>query len=69
MGTNERSGNLGFEQDFRLSPYRALSACLSNMRELGQSLTLFTHEHRGYLPKAWFNDAVEGPAAEHGGID
>lgn len=35
------------------------TACLSNMRELGQSLTLFTHEHKGYLPKAWFNDAVE----------
>jgi prepilin-type processing-associated H-X9-DG protein/prepilin-type N-terminal cleavage/methylation domain-containing protein len=32
------------------------TACLSNMRQLGNSLTMFTIEHGGYLPKAWFND-------------
>ena len=34
------------------------TACLSNMRQLGNSLTLFTIEHRGYLPKAWYNDGI-----------
>jgi prepilin-type processing-associated H-X9-DG protein len=31
-------------------------ACLSNMRSLGQSLTIFVTEHKGYLPKAWYNN-------------
>jgi prepilin-type processing-associated H-X9-DG protein/prepilin-type N-terminal cleavage/methylation domain-containing protein len=30
-------------------------ACLSNMRQLGQGLVMFTQEHKGYLPKGWFN--------------
>src|SRR6185503_7949764 len=30
-------------------------ACLSNMRQLGQALNMFAQEHKGYLPKAWFN--------------
>ena len=30
-------------------------ACLSNMRQLGQSLVMFTQEHKGFLPKGWFN--------------
>ncbi len=30
-------------------------ACLSNMRQLGQGLVLFAGEHKGYLPKAWYN--------------
>jgi len=30
-------------------------ACLSNMRQLGTALVLFQNEHKGYLPKAWFN--------------
>ena len=34
------------------------TACLSNMRQLGNSLTLFTIEHKGYLPKAWYNDGI-----------
>ena len=34
--------------------------CLSNTRSLGNALVLFTQEHDGYLPKAWFND---GPIA------
>lgn len=31
------------------------TACLANMRQLGNGLMLFAHEHDGYLPKAWFN--------------
>src|SRR5688500_17677966 len=31
--------------------------CLSNMRQIGTCLNMFVNEHRGYLPKAWFNDA------------
>ena len=31
--------------------------CLSNQRSLGGALVLFTNEHKGYLPKAWFNDS------------
>lgn len=30
--------------------------CLSNQRNLGQALVMFTQEHGGFLPKAWFND-------------
>ncbi|MEO8137687.1 MAG: prepilin-type N-terminal cleavage/methylation domain-containing protein [Betaproteobacteria bacterium] len=30
-------------------------ACLSNMRQLGQGLVMFAQEHKGYLPKGWFN--------------
>jgi prepilin-type processing-associated H-X9-DG protein/prepilin-type N-terminal cleavage/methylation domain-containing protein len=30
-------------------------ACLSNMRQLGTGLVMFTQEHKGYLPKGWFN--------------
>jgi prepilin-type N-terminal cleavage/methylation domain-containing protein/prepilin-type processing-associated H-X9-DG protein len=32
------------------------TACLSNMRQLGQAVVMFTGEHKGYLPKAWFNN-------------
>ena len=31
--------------------------CLSNQRNLGNALVLFTNEHKGYMPKAWFNDS------------
>lgn len=31
--------------------------CLSNQRNLGNALVMFTNEHKGYLPKAWFNDS------------
>jgi prepilin-type N-terminal cleavage/methylation domain-containing protein/prepilin-type processing-associated H-X9-DG protein len=30
--------------------------CLSNMRQMGSTLNMFASEHKGYLPKAWFND-------------
>ena len=30
--------------------------CMSNQRNLGNALIMFTNEHKGYLPKAWFND-------------
>src|SRR6476646_9099203 len=32
------------------------AACLSNMRQLGIALVMFTQEHKGYLPKAYFNN-------------
>jgi prepilin-type N-terminal cleavage/methylation domain-containing protein/prepilin-type processing-associated H-X9-DG protein len=38
--------------------------CLSNQRQLGIGLVMFTQEHGGYLVKPWFND---GPKAGHGG--
>ena len=41
-----------------LSRARAIAnrtACLSNMRQFGNALHLFVHEHKGYLPKAYFN--------------
>lgn len=35
------------------------TACMSNMRQIGQALVMFTHEHKGYLPKAWYNTNAE----------
>jgi len=32
--------------------------CMSNERQLGQALVIFTNDHKGYLPKAWFNDGI-----------
>jgi prepilin-type N-terminal cleavage/methylation domain-containing protein/prepilin-type processing-associated H-X9-DG protein len=32
--------------------------CMSNQRQIGQALVMFTNEHKGFLPKAWFNDGV-----------
>lgn len=32
--------------------------CMSNQRQIGQALVMFTNEHGGYLPKAWFNDGI-----------
>src|SRR3954467_2173661 len=34
----------------------ARTACLSNMRQIGVGLVFFTQEHRGYMPKAYFNN-------------
>jgi prepilin-type processing-associated H-X9-DG protein/prepilin-type N-terminal cleavage/methylation domain-containing protein len=46
-------------------------ACLSNMRQLGQALVMFSGEHKGYLPKAWFNARpfVTQPTTGPGGRD
>ena len=33
---------------------------MSNQRNLGNALVLFTEEHQGFLPKAWFNDGPIG---------
>jgi len=46
-------------------------ACMSNMRQLGTGLVMFTGEHRGFLPKAWFNARpyVTLPTAGPGGRD
>jgi prepilin-type N-terminal cleavage/methylation domain-containing protein/prepilin-type processing-associated H-X9-DG protein len=38
--------------------------CMSNQRQLGQALVMFVNDHKGYLPKAWFND---GPVNGKGG--
>ncbi len=38
-------------------------ACLSNMRQLGQSLLFFENEHEGFIPKAWFNSGPYSPYA------
>jgi prepilin-type processing-associated H-X9-DG protein/prepilin-type N-terminal cleavage/methylation domain-containing protein len=38
--------------------------CLSNQRQLGLGLVMFTQDHKGYLPKPWFND---GPKEGQGG--
>src|SRR5690348_11450400 len=34
----------------------ARAACLSNMRQIGVGLVMFTSEHKGYMPKAYFNN-------------
>ncbi|MBC8106347.1 MAG: prepilin-type N-terminal cleavage/methylation domain-containing protein [Anaerolineae bacterium] len=46
-------------------------ACLSNMRQLGGALVMFQNEHKGYLPKAWFNarPVVTQPGIGPGGRD
>ena len=33
--------------------------CLSNQRQMGNSIVMFTNEHNNYLPKAWFNAAPD----------
>jgi prepilin-type N-terminal cleavage/methylation domain-containing protein/prepilin-type processing-associated H-X9-DG protein len=38
--------------------------CLSNLRQVGTALTMFTSEHKGFLPKAWFNDRPRPGSAE-----
>jgi len=30
-------------------------ACLSNMRQIGTAVVMFSHEHKGWLPRAWWN--------------
>lgn len=37
--------------------------CASNMRQLASGVQLFAHEHKGYVPKAWFNDEPFLPAS------
>jgi prepilin-type processing-associated H-X9-DG protein/prepilin-type N-terminal cleavage/methylation domain-containing protein len=44
-------------------------ACLSNMRQLGQGLVMFTQEHKGYLPKGWFNARPKVAASPSNGSD
>lgn len=36
--------------------------CLSNMRQIGTTLTMFANEHKGFLVKAWFNSGPSDPA-------
>src|SRR5688572_24044433 len=31
--------------------------CLSNMKQMGTASMMFANEHKGYMVKAWFNDA------------
>lgn len=40
------------------------TACLSNMRQMGQALVMFANEHNGYLPKAWFNNRPNTTTAQ-----
>ena len=40
--------------------------CMSNQRNLGNALVMFTQDHQGYLPKAWFNDGPIGSALNGG---
>jgi prepilin-type N-terminal cleavage/methylation domain-containing protein/prepilin-type processing-associated H-X9-DG protein len=46
------------------------TACMSNMRQIGQALVMFTHEHKGYLPKAWYNEnaVLTKTEADAGGV-
>ncbi len=41
--------------------------CLSNLRQMGQALTMFASEHQGYLVKAWFNDGPKHLKFRNGG--
>jgi prepilin-type N-terminal cleavage/methylation domain-containing protein/prepilin-type processing-associated H-X9-DG protein len=36
-------------------------ACMSNMRQLGSAQVMFVQEHKGFLPKAWFNTRPRTP--------
>jgi prepilin-type processing-associated H-X9-DG protein/prepilin-type N-terminal cleavage/methylation domain-containing protein len=40
--------------------------CMSNQRNLGNALVMFTQDHKGFLPKAWFNDGPVGSALNGG---
>ena len=33
------------------------TACMATQKEFGNALHMFVNEHKGYLPKAWFNSA------------
>src|SRR5690349_2289233 len=46
------------------------TACMSNMRQIGNALVMFTNEHKGYLPKAWFNEnaVLTKTEADAGGV-
>jgi prepilin-type processing-associated H-X9-DG protein/prepilin-type N-terminal cleavage/methylation domain-containing protein len=45
------------------------TACLSNMRQLGQALVMFSQEHNGFLPKGWYNNRpVTTPPADTNSI-
>lgn len=35
-------------------------SCLSNTKQLGMALAMFSQDHDEYLPKAWFNDEPDG---------
>jgi len=44
-----------------------VTLCLSNLRQLQNANLLFSQEHRGFIPKAWFNDGpVNTPATNDG---
>ena len=34
------------------------TACLATQKNFGNALLMFAQEHKGYLPKAWFNSAA-----------
>ncbi len=36
------------------------TSCMSNMRQLGTGIAMFTQDHDEFLPKAYFNDVVDG---------
>jgi prepilin-type N-terminal cleavage/methylation domain-containing protein/prepilin-type processing-associated H-X9-DG protein len=38
--------------------------CLSNLRQMGTAITMFSSEHKGFLPKAWFNDRPRPGSSE-----
>ena len=37
------------------------TACLSNARQIATAVAMFAQDHDEMLPKAWFNDVVNGP--------
>lgn len=37
------------------------TSCLSNTKQMAQAVALFTQDHDELLPKAFFNDVVDGP--------
>jgi prepilin-type N-terminal cleavage/methylation domain-containing protein/prepilin-type processing-associated H-X9-DG protein len=40
--------------------------CLSNLRQIGQALALYTHDSKGYLCPGWIaNPSSNGPGLEH----
>src|SRR5262245_31805620 len=41
------------------------TSCLSNMKQLATAVAMFTQDYDEHLPKAFFNDVVNGPTGFH----
>jgi len=44
---------------FRARAQANQTACLATQKNFGNALLMFSQDHKGYLPKAWFNSAAQ----------